>query len=445
MKIEEEVLAKLKPDAEDEARINHIIDLLVKKIMGTKAAAGKDIQPYLVGSIAKGTHLRDPDADIFLLFSPDVPREELESVGLAIGKEAITGREHYAEHPYIKGEFMGLRADIVPAYRITDSSQKMTAVDRTPFHTEYVKTHLAPGLRDDVRLLKAFMKGIGTYGADAKTMGFSGYLCELLVIKFGGFRKLLEGTSVWRQGLRMELGPGTDRKFDSPLTFIDPVDPARNVASAVSPDNLAAFIAAARAYLVAPKLEFFFPKPLKPLAMKDIKARIAERGATVIMTMPMPDLIDDILYPQLRKFERNAMQALESAGFRGIDSSSHVSDGTMAIILGLESSKLPKASLHRGPPVSVADNSASFLEKWGASPDAASGLFIRDGCWHVYMKRKYTDAAQYLTDALQNIDAGKDLNSLKDRVKISDSVPNNDAIKNAISAHLDRRMPWERD
>ncbi len=444
MDIEREVLARLKPTPEDEKRIGETVELLTKKVMATKAAQGRDIEPYLVGSIAKDTYLRDPDADLFLLFDPTVPRDELEEVGLAIGKQAVTGREHYAEHPYIKGEFMGLRVDIVPAYKIIDSSQKMTAVDRTPFHTEYVKANLKPELRDDVRLLKAFMKGIGTYGADAKTMGFSGYLCELLVIKYGGFGNLLANASGWKRGLRLELGKATDRKFDSPLTFIDPVDAARNVSSAVSEDCLAMFIAASRAYTARHRLEFFFPNPVMNMPIAQIRKRVAEIGGITFIKLPRPDLIDDILYPQMRKFEKNACLHLESSGFRVIEASSHAAEKWLFIITLTESSELPEAAPHRGPPVSAAENSASFLEKWSGNPDTVAGPFIMDGCWHVLVRRSHRKAAESLKHFLDNIDAGKDLNALKARIMITDRIPDTADARRAMSLHLDKRLPWER-
>jgi tRNA nucleotidyltransferase (CCA-adding enzyme) len=444
MNIEEQVLAKLKPSTKDEARIQEIIGLLVKKVMGAKAAAGANIEPYLVGSIAKDTHLKDPDADLFLLFSPEVPRDTLEKTGLAIGKESITGREHYAEHPYIKGEFMGLRVDIVPAYKIVDSSQKMTAVDRTPFHTEYVKKHLAPEHRDDVRLLKAFMKGIGTYGADAKTMGFSGYLCELLVIRFRGFKKVIVNASGWKHGMRLELGEKTERKFDSAMTFIDPVDPARNVASAVSADNFGIFIAASRAYLASPKLEFYFPNPVEQLKHKAIMNKLAPRGKILLLKMPRPDIIDDILYPQLRKFEKNVVIYIESANFTVMDSASMALEDCMAIILEMETDELPPTVLHRGPPVWVAENSEKFLSKWRESAESLSAPFVKDGCWHVFVKRKQTSAMAHLATGLPEIDAGKDLNSLKDEVTITDKIGNDAVSRTVFSTYLDRRMPWER-
>jgi tRNA nucleotidyltransferase (CCA-adding enzyme) len=110
----------------------------------------------------------------------------------------------------------------------------------------------------------------------------------------------------------------------------------------------------------------------------------------------------------------------------------------------LQSAHLPEAVLHRGPPVSAAENSVSFLDKWSSSPDKVSGPFVRDGCWHVFVKRKHTEAADALRRGLETIDAGKDLNALKSEVSIHEKVPAGTEILKAVSVHLDRRMPWER-
>jgi len=445
MEIEKQVLARLKPSPEDEALIQKTVKKLIKTVISSEAASKCQFEPYLVGSIAKNTHLKDPDADLFLLFDPDMPREELEKHGLAIGKESITGREHYAEHPYIKGEFEGLKADIVPAYKILDSSQKMTAVDRTPFHTEYVKSNLDPKLQDDVRLLKAFMKGIGTYSAEAKVLGFSGYLCEILIIKYGGFQNLLAETNSWKKGMRLEIGQKTDKKFDAPITFIDPVDDGRNVASAVSTDCLAVFIAAAKDYLAQPKIEFFFPNPVKTLSHESILETLASRGDMLAITMPKPDIIDDILYPQLRKFEKNACQMLSNGRFQVMDSASYVIGNEMAILIELENASLPTAHLHRGPPAWVAENAQNFLEKWNVHEDALSAPFVKDGQWHVFVKRKYTSALALLSTGLSCLDMGKDLNMLKDSVQIFSEMPESPLLNQVFSEYLDRKLPWERN
>ena len=389
MDIEEEVLARIKPSRDDDEAIKATVLELVEKVKAPDTAREVDFEHYLVGSIAKGPHLTDPDIDLFLLFDPSVPREKLEVYGVSIGCEAIGGREHYAEHPYIRGEFNGLKIDIVPAYKITDPEQKMTAVDRTPFHTEYVKAHLAEEKHDDVRLLKRFMKGIGTYGAEARVEGFSGYLCEILIIKFGSFREVLGTAKDWGKGEAISIENSSETRFDSPLVFIDPVDRNRNVASAVSLDSLATFIFAAGTYLDSPRPEFFFPNELPALGPEEIKNKLAHRGGMLALTLPKPDIIDDILYTHIRKFQRNLGQLLESKDFVTIASRSGIFDGKIVLIFELKHFELPLSSHHRGPPIWISDNSGHFLSKWRHNPDALSEPFIRGGHWHVFIRRKH--------------------------------------------------------
>ena len=47
------------------------------------------------------------------------------------------------------------------------------------------------------------------------------------------------------------------KEFDEPLVVIDPVDPRRNVAAAVSLDRMVEFVEIARGYLDAPSDLFF--------------------------------------------------------------------------------------------------------------------------------------------------------------------------------------------
>src|SRR5207253_1098008 len=102
----------------------------------------------------------------------------------------------------------GFEVEIVPCYRITDATQRMSAVDRTPLHVDYVLGHVKEGQTNEVRLLKAWAEGIGVYGAEAKVLGFSGYLCELLILKYASFRGVLDSSLSWRPGTVIVLeGP----------------------------------------------------------------------------------------------------------------------------------------------------------------------------------------------------------------------------------------------
>ena len=92
--------------------------------------------------------------------------------------------ESYAEHPYIRGYYKNYKIEIVPCYKIEKASQKLSAVDRTPLHTQFIKENLKENQKKEVRLLKQFLIGIDWYGAEADVEGFSGYLCEILILTF---------------------------------------------------------------------------------------------------------------------------------------------------------------------------------------------------------------------------------------------------------------------
>ncbi|MEM5832725.1 MAG: nucleotidyltransferase domain-containing protein, partial [Candidatus Aenigmatarchaeota archaeon] len=108
------------------------------------------------GSFAKNTWLpKKYEIDIFILFSPKLERERLEELGLIIGKRVAEELNaeyviEYAEHPYVRMKYREVQIDLVPAYRVEKASEKISAVDRTPFHTKYVIEKLKNVLNDEV-------------------------------------------------------------------------------------------------------------------------------------------------------------------------------------------------------------------------------------------------------------------------------------------------------
>src|SRR6266571_754415 len=321
MGVEEKVLARIRPSAEEEARIERAVKDLLERLTGLLRSKGWEAKPFLAGSVAKGTHLTGTEIDLFVAFPPDLPRPELETRGLALGKILERGEHRYAEHPYTRGWHAGFEVEIVPCYRITDATQRMSAVDRTPLHVDYVLGRIKEGQADEIRLLKAWAEGVGVYGAEAKVLGFSGYLCELLVLKYGTFRGVLEASLSWRPGIVLELDRAPARTFPEPLTVVDPVDPNRNVASAVSVEQLATFVHAAREYLQSPSERFFFPRVLKPLSLSKLRAMAKKRaGGLLAISVPAPGVTDDVLYPQLRKSHRAFLDLFHRHAFEVFDS-----------------------------------------------------------------------------------------------------------------------------
>ena len=175
-----EVLSEIIPQTERRQKIIETADKVLKK---AREAAPNGVEAMLVGSVAKNTFLADVDIDVFLRFPIDT---NLKERGLEIARKIIpNGEEMYASHPYLRGEIEGIFVDVVPCYKIKDVNELKSAVDRTPFHTEYIKKEIK-GMEDEVRLAKQFMKGIGAYGASSSVGGFSGYLVEILVIQNKG-------------------------------------------------------------------------------------------------------------------------------------------------------------------------------------------------------------------------------------------------------------------
>ena len=446
MTVEERVLARIRPSPDEEARIESVVRELLERLRATLKSKGWEAKPFLAGSVAKGTHLTGTEIDVFVAFPPDLPRADLEERGLALGKILEKGTHRYAEHPYTRGWHGGFEVEIVPCYRITDATQRMSAVDRTPLHVDYVLGRVKEGQTDEIRLLKAWAEGIGVYGAEAKILGFSGYLCELLVLKYGTFRGVLEASLSWRPGIVLELDRAPGRTFPEPLTVVDPVDPNRNVASAVSVEQLATFVHAAREYLQSPSERFFFPRPLKPLSVAKLRAAAKRRGGGLLaISIPAPAVTDDVLYPQLRKAHRAFLDLFHRHEFQVFDSRFDLAAKDAIFLFEFAVDSLPRVSRHVGPPVWV-KNAKEFLDKWRGSPKTIAGPFVQGERWAVDVARDVTAASAVAKAKWRELSIGKDLEKAARRA--SQIRPGASALRagyaEAWTRLFDKRFPWER-
>lgn len=440
MSLEEQVLKRISPDEEYRQFIDGVVEYLLKKTRSEADEMGLEVEIMLVGSVAKDTYVTSPDIDIFMLFPKQLPREELEKKGLELAKKVIDGQEKYAEHPYVHGEVQGLGVDLVPCFKLDDITEMRSSVDRTPFHLEFVRKNLKPQQKDEVRILKQFMKGIGVYGAEAKVEGFSGYLTELLIIKYGDFASLLTEASHWTNGTTLWLEKRGRTKFKNHMVFYDPVDLNRNVASALSIDSYALFIHACKEYLEEKRIEFFFPRERDPLAMPEMEDLIASRGSSIVMvSFDRPEIIDDNLYPQIRKTQEGLLNLLRERDFVIIDSDFHVGD-RIFFTFELQDDVLPRCRRHVGPPVWM-DHSERFLDKWENS--GLSPPFIDGGRWIVLIEREYSNAVDLLANETGKVALGSDFKQMDGYNVIGGDevfIPGAEPI---LSALLDKRMKWE--
>ncbi len=411
--IEQEVLRRIKPAPEEKKRLLVAVQELLGKVDSTALKLGiAGIRAKLVGSAARdtwtsGTH----DLDIFILFPVHIARRDLERNGLLIAREiakdADSFEERYAEHPYLNLSYKGFDVDVVPCFAVDSASHIITAVDRTPFHCEFVKANIH-GVEDEVLKLKQFLKGIGVYGSELRTHGFSGYLSELLVIHYGSFTQVIANACQWKPGILIDImGFGTVKHTD-PLVVVDPTDPKRNVAAALSLDKFAFFIDACSSYMQGPSIDMFFPKPIEPLSEQEILDMLAKRKSYFIaIVFKKPDFVDDIFYPQLDKMEASIRALFEQYEFTVMNSGGWAGQDA-AVVLELTSSHLPDVKKHRGPPVWEHEHAQSFKAKYKDDADVFS-FYIEGGSFKADVKRKYTTARLLLEDRLTTCSMGKQL------------------------------------
>ncbi len=406
------VLGKIKPVPAEQQRMQEVADRIISLVDRTAAGTGlTDVSGMLVGSAARGTWISDEhDLDIFISFPEDTPEQDLKTVGLNIARQvaadADNSEERYAEHPYVHAVFGDFEVDLVPCFRVGSAAQIKSAVDRTPFHNLFILDRIE-GLEDEVLLLKQFMKGAGVYGSDLRTGGFSGYLAELLVIHYGSFMEVLQAADGWKSGIIIDIIEHGNKQHNDPLVMVDPTDPARNVAAALTLDRFAGFIDRARQYLDSPAIEQFLHNPAAPLSDTEFANITARRGTDLLaVVFDKPDVVDDVLYPQLFMLHNSITDLLSRHKFSVLNCNVWAGDDEAAVVLEMEVSCLPPVTKHAGPPVWERSHAGNFKQKY-LQNKGLSKVYIENGRYVVDIPRPYTGPVELIKSELLKCRLGK--------------------------------------
>lgn len=408
------VLRMVTPKEREETKIRSLAEKLEEKVVSASKLLGVKTDVRLEGSVAKDTWVSgEPDIDIFLQLPRTLPRKSLGKIGLKIAKKATEDSkqiERFAEHPYLEAIVDDVRVNIVPCYK-TRQGKWLSATDRTPFHTDFVREHLDKQMIGEVRLLKKFMKGIGTYGAEIKLGGFSGYLCELLILNYESFLETLRAFAQQEKRIIIDLKNHYNERedelqliFKESLVVVDPIDSMRNVASAVKPQRLYTFVAAARAFMKNPNIKFFYPPETTPLTAEHLRKELRNRGSAIIFLMfGKVDAVSDILWGQLYKSQRSLFRQIQLNGFKILRDIPWSDEGNVNMfIFELEQRFISPIKKHIGPPLQKRIACQRFLQKHIDNPGTVSGPYIEDGRWAVEILRTYRDVLELLQSMLKD-------------------------------------------
>ena len=410
------VLSDYIPDQNEEWMLGEITRSVIASIRDYCSSHSIFASPVLVGSVAKGTNLKGADIDIFIVFERTYREQEMEKLGLEIGRAVLPkGEEKYAEHPYISGVINGIKLDIVPCFRIDPQTKVISSVDRTPLHTDYVINNLSETGKNEVRLLKLLLKHFGIYGSEIRTAGFSGYVCELLVIRFGTFLGVLEYFSNVRGSVRIIDNRSFEFDQRFPVVVQDPTDHSRNAAAAVSMESLARLVIASKLFLKTRDTGLLRPMPpLEPQSLRPSgnKFRIVE--------MPRPDLVDDIIFSQAMRLRKEVRKSLESGGFLPVNDELAVGE-KIEVLVEFQKDSTNGIVKHQGPPV-WAENALDFLEKWSESERRYRGPYVQEDRLYVDLKDVVISADEAIRSHIARANIGKHLNHLKDKIVITDPL-----------------------
>jgi tRNA nucleotidyltransferase (CCA-adding enzyme) len=402
-----------------EATANDVMQLVRKET----ATSNDVVDVVFGGSFAKGTWLHgDADIDLFVKFRPSVDEKKFEQLGTGIGLRAL--RNHgpelrYSDHPYVEAFVNGVRINVVPCYDV-EQGKWQSAADRSPFHTQLIRENFDDLKRSHARLLKRFLKSAGIYGAEIAVGGFSGYVSEVLVHRFGSFEGVLQAAAALKERQVIAVGDVYDadvvKGFHSPLVIIDPVDGRRNLGTAISPENVAKFALAARAFIQKPSLRFF-----------RLQERAAMSGArTLLPTVLIVEITHrkrspDTVWGQVKRAMNAMAKQLEVEGFAVLRSSCITDEESHAsFAFLLESLTLPRFVKRKGPEVFRRKDASSFIA--GAKSRPHVTWIDREMRIATLVDRKATDARQFakslFRDRIENSGIPRELVADRNKIRI---------------------------
>ncbi|MBT3865794.1 hypothetical protein HOF78_01680 [Candidatus Woesearchaeota archaeon] len=387
------ILLDVSPTKKDISRLKEIQKQILSKIKipNAKAVVG--------GSGAKNTWLKNThDIDIYVKFNHSIYSKKSDELSNILHKHLKKSfprisRVH-GSRDYFQINFQGNTIEIVPILAITNAKQAKNITDFSFHHVKYVnaQTKKKPKLANEIRLAKVFAKANKFYGAESYIKGTSGYVLEILVSKYGSFQKFIENASKWKSTTTIGKIKDAEKlnwaKKLSPLIVIDPVQPDRNTAAALSREQYNNIIKSSKRFLKSPSEALFEEQPININKLKK-KGKL-----TIIEVQPVKGKRDVSGAKALKAFEFINKHSNE---YEVIDSIFDYNEILTTYYIVTKKNKIPIDYKHYGPPT---DNKKALIQfkKSNKSPIKTDRKLKK---YYVIKKRKTNDIRNHIKDLLQ--------------------------------------------
>lgn len=349
------------------------------------------VQVEFGGSYAKGTWLPEKaDIDVFLKFKKTTSEKKFTEIARKIGFSAMKKYKpyvRYSEHPYVEAHIKGTRVNVVPCYDVAKGKWQ-SAADRSSFHTAFMLESLTGQMKNDVRLLKEFLKCNNVYGAEIAKQGFSGYASEVLIYNFRSFENTIKKIAKIKRG---QVIGNASKKFDTPIVIMDPIDDQRNLAAAISTENIGKFVLACREFLKKPSTSFFKARPSSKKVLKN----------SFVLKFDYKSRSPDIIWGQIKRAATTLSTQMEVEGFNVLRHMAFSDEKKHAcLIFEFDSLEIPKDRVREGPEFFSEADCESFISK---NSKKSEMLWINNkGKILSLQKRKHSNAKSFLHDLLKN-------------------------------------------
>ena len=260
-----EILNEIKPNGIERAKIELIVDEVLRVVGNALKKSGYKCSLFVGGSFGKDTYLKGgSDIDVFARF--DKSYEDSKISGFLNEALVLCGfnlKREKGSRDYFSFDFRGVKFELVPNRRIGKVSDMMNSTDVSPLHVEFLREKVLKNKRlcDEIRLAKQFFKAKGLYGAESYINGFSGHVIDILIAFYGSLEKLLVAAKNWGEETFIDINSFyssfevAKKKISSDkhsaLFVVDPILKDRNASRALSFENYSKFL------LVAANFDIF--------------------------------------------------------------------------------------------------------------------------------------------------------------------------------------------
>jgi len=410
----EEAKDLLRPDLQELASLTEFIHQLEELIKKT----GIEADCITGGSVGKGTYIKgDFDVDIFVRFDKKYASEDL-SMLLAkilqpLKPELIHGSRDYFQ---IRKKLL---FEIIPVLKVNRYTDAKNVTDMSPLHVTWVRNNIAkkPALADEIRLAKQFCKSKGIYGAESYIQGFSGHVLDILVTHYGSFPNLLAQAKQWKEKKIIDIELHLDNperelnpaKRISPLILVDPLQPLRNAAAAVSEEKYERFKEEAARFLENPSLDDFALHPLTQNRIKEIFSQWKKKEDILgiqIMCIPKVEKLD-VAGVKIKKVFEFLKKRIEQQ-FTILDSGWEFKIKESPIYFVIKNEEISEFEERQGPPISNKKFYQAFLAKHPNEQVYVKGKHI-----NVLIKRKHRTLEPYVNELLLSTEVTERIEKIK--------------------------------